>query len=375
MTWGIFNKTNSVADTYKKMKETSVVETKEEEVNEDLTSTAKKVVKKVGDVAGATGVVAGAAVGGTAKTVGAARQTLPATKQAYNNGRVAAQKAIADDVEHPEETLDESTPTKKQVKQAFGIARDKRYAGGNMTGAVKAMDKINKGLAQHPAVEKELQKQNEESLLNDLDIQLNEVLSNDASAGEWIKDFVNSTNPKFADKSAEKRKEMALAAYYAAQHNESRDFDFYVEYADFINEGAKEIKHDNVEDKQDDQEVLEPRAEGEQEFVDVHTLSVTDEPAKAAGNDQTGTSKVGKASEPKGKGPASYDGKDKLGFKEEVIKLGTTETGEEGEVIDTSPEEPGREKAKGSKKADSETNKAKKQLSDIAKSCEQPALK
>ena len=58
--------------------------------------------------------------------------------------------------------LDEATPNKQQVKQAIGIARDKRYAGGNMTGAVKAMDKVNKGLAQHPAVKKELQKQNEE---------------------------------------------------------------------------------------------------------------------------------------------------------------------------------------------------------------------
>lgn len=60
------------------------------------------------------------------------------------------------------EKLDEKTPSKQEVKQAIGIARDKRYAGGNMTGAVKAMDKVNKGLAQHPAVAKELQKQNEE---------------------------------------------------------------------------------------------------------------------------------------------------------------------------------------------------------------------
>ena len=63
--------------------------------------------------------------------------------------------------EHAE--LEEATPTSMQVKQGIGIARDKRYAGGNMTGAVKAMDKVNKGLAQHPAVKKELQKQNEEA--------------------------------------------------------------------------------------------------------------------------------------------------------------------------------------------------------------------
>jgi hypothetical protein len=65
--------------------------------------------------------------------------------------------------EMKEENLDEATPSRQQVKQAIGIARDKRYAGGNMTGAVKAMQKLNKGLAQHPAVEKELKKQNEEA--------------------------------------------------------------------------------------------------------------------------------------------------------------------------------------------------------------------
>ncbi len=60
------------------------------------------------------------------------------------------------------EQLEEGTPSKKQVKQGIGIARDKRYAKGNMSGAVKAMDKVNKGLAQHPAVAKELRKQNED---------------------------------------------------------------------------------------------------------------------------------------------------------------------------------------------------------------------
>ena len=51
--------------------------------------------------------------------------------------------------------------------------------------------------------------------------QISEVLSKDASAGEWIKDFLASDNPQFAGKSAAKRKEMALAAYYAKQRNES----------------------------------------------------------------------------------------------------------------------------------------------------------
>lgn len=54
----------------------------------------------------------------------------------------------------------------------------------------------------------------------EIDEQINEVLSKDASAGEWISDFVKSDNPKFAGKSKEKRKQMALAAYYAKQRGE-----------------------------------------------------------------------------------------------------------------------------------------------------------
>ena len=50
-----------------------------------------------------------------------------------------------------------------------------------------------------------------------LDQMISEVLSKDASAGKWISDFVHSDNPKFAGKSKEKRKQMALAAYYAKQ--------------------------------------------------------------------------------------------------------------------------------------------------------------
>ena len=49
---------------------------------------------------------------------------------------------------------------------------------------------------------------------------LAEVLSKDDDAGEWISDFVKSDDPKFAGKSAAKRKEMALAAYYAKQNEE-----------------------------------------------------------------------------------------------------------------------------------------------------------
>ena len=62
-----------------------------------------------------------------------------------------------------EETLDEKMSfSPKEVKMAIGVASDKRYAGGNMTGAVKAIDKIKKGLSNHPQVSAVLKRQNEE---------------------------------------------------------------------------------------------------------------------------------------------------------------------------------------------------------------------
>lgn len=48
-----------------------------------------------------------------------------------------------------------------QVKQAIGIASDKRYKGGNMTGAVNAIEKMRKGLSDHPQVKAVLKRQNE----------------------------------------------------------------------------------------------------------------------------------------------------------------------------------------------------------------------
>jgi hypothetical protein len=50
-----------------------------------------------------------------------------------------------------------------------------------------------------------------------LDEMINEVLGKDATAGDWISDFVHSDNPKFSGKSKAERKKMALGAYYGKQ--------------------------------------------------------------------------------------------------------------------------------------------------------------
>jgi hypothetical protein len=73
---------------------------------------------------------------------------------------------------------------------------------------------------------KQMKERLEEPVLDEL---INEVMSKDASAGDWIHDFVHSDNPKFAGKSKAKRKEMALAAYYSKKNEEA------------VNEGLKDM--------------------------------------------------------------------------------------------------------------------------------------
>ena len=52
--------------------------------------------------------------------------------------------------------------TSQQIRQAYGIANDPRYKGGNYDGAVKAIEKIAKGLSKHPDVANVLKRTNEE---------------------------------------------------------------------------------------------------------------------------------------------------------------------------------------------------------------------
>lgn len=51
---------------------------------------------------------------------------------------------------------------------------------------------------------------------------LHEVITKKTSAGEMISDFEKSDNPKFAGKSKEERKKMALGAYYGMHPEKSK---------------------------------------------------------------------------------------------------------------------------------------------------------
>ena len=62
-----------------------------------------------------------------------------------------------------EETILEKSFTSQQIKQAYGILNDPRYKGGNYDGAVKAIEKLAKGLSNHPDVKNALKRANEEN--------------------------------------------------------------------------------------------------------------------------------------------------------------------------------------------------------------------
>jgi hypothetical protein len=78
------------------------------------------------------------------------------------------------------------------------------------SGVIKAVDRLAKE-------DHDLLADINDQLIEDM---LNEVLSKNADAGDYISDFVKSDNPKFAGKSKAKRIKMALGAYYSKQRGE-----------------------------------------------------------------------------------------------------------------------------------------------------------
>lgn len=123
-----------------------------------------------------------------------------AKKAAERLSRKVAKTEKETDPGIKEEVELEEALTSKDIKMGVGIARDKRYAGGNMTGATKAMDKVKKGLADHPRVRKELQKQNEESQEDSVD-ELQEL-----SYKDKFQAMLKKTGKKLSDMDDEEKK-------------------------------------------------------------------------------------------------------------------------------------------------------------------------
>jgi len=128
------------------------------------------------------------------------------------SGTMNAQVAPADD----SKPIDTSRIKKKKITEFYLKQEDIGGAGSSSDGDVDDLDDyLDTDYNDFDPLE------NSNDVEDDsLDEMIQEVLSKDAKAGDWIHDFVHSKNPKFAGKSKKERQRMALGAYYAKQ-NES----------------------------------------------------------------------------------------------------------------------------------------------------------
>jgi len=84
-----------------------------------------------------------------------------------------------------------------QIKMAYGILNDPRYKQGNYDGAVRAIEKIAKGLSDHPDVKNALKRANEELL--DLPATGDTTTSNASQEVETVEE--ESTDEMFSTRS------------------------------------------------------------------------------------------------------------------------------------------------------------------------------
>ena len=120
-----------------------------------------------------------------------------------------------------EETMLEFTT--QQIKQAYGILNDPRYKQGNYSGAVKAIEKLARGLSNHPDVKNALKRANE-SL--DEEVQLDE----NANVIKGVNDYMKigqekiKNHPSFAKLFADQKNEykMTVGPKYIKIHEYER---------------------------------------------------------------------------------------------------------------------------------------------------------
>lgn len=159
----------------------------------------------------------------------------------------------------------------KKVK-AHRIVFNKGEDDGKKGVSEQMKKSFNQFLEQHTPDLTEEQK-------NELVAELQEVLGKDASAGEWISDFVHSDNPKFAGKSKEKRKQMALAAFYAKQRNEETEIEEELKG----NQHKLDKNKNGKVDKHDFKLLRKEEAEQIDEAIDADDYTCTSEKSSMTG--------------------------------------------------------------------------------------------
>jgi hypothetical protein len=98
----------------------------------------------------------------TMKNIGSAMGAVAKKDKAAEVARLKqGLKNVENQRKESVELEEDATHSDKHINMAIGIASDKRYKGGNMTGAVKAMNKMKPGISDHPKVAAVLKRQNE----------------------------------------------------------------------------------------------------------------------------------------------------------------------------------------------------------------------
>jgi len=162
----------------------------------------------------------------------------------------------------------------KEIKMAIGVASDPRYAKGNMTGAVTAIEKLKKGLSDHPKVAAVLRRQNED---------VKEAVSPAQQAAIAISKKEKTKN-EVLDKDDEKtvgdvikglRK--AVKAHQGQVKNLTKDIQDQVELDELSSEEKKLL--DKMFDKKGNLTPLGKKVmdQGKKEEVEENTLDIGDE--------------------------------------------------------------------------------------------------
>ena len=164
-----------------------------------------------------------------AQAKAAAKSKFAVYPSAYANGWASKKyKSMGGGWKATSEEVEQIDELSKDTLGSYLDKKKSEYMKGKTQSGSKenAKDIQNMGKAHDKMTLKKMKESFEEPILDEL---INEVMSKDASAGDWIHDFVHSDNPKFAGKSKAKRKEMALAAYYSKKNEEA------------VNEGLKDM--------------------------------------------------------------------------------------------------------------------------------------
>ena len=164
-----------------------------------------------------------------AQAKAAAKSKFAVYPSAYANGWASKKyKSMGGGWKATSEEVEQIDELSKDTLGSYLDKKKSEYMKGKTQSGSKenAKDIQNMGKAHDKMTLKKMKESFEEPVLDEL---INEVMSKDASAGDWIHDFVHSDNPKFAGKSKAKRKEMALAAYYSKKNEEA------------VNEGLKDM--------------------------------------------------------------------------------------------------------------------------------------